>query len=80
MLVWNPNAGQGTLQSVGDCGITVLFMCTAGHCSFLSVKVTCTDLVTLITLITELELIGTGKTRKQKYHKEKQRTSIINWQ
>jgi hypothetical protein len=24
--------------TVGDCGITVLFMCTAGHCSVLSVK------------------------------------------
>jgi hypothetical protein len=34
--------------AVGDCGITVLFMCTAGHCSFLSVKVTCTDLITLM--------------------------------
>jgi hypothetical protein len=34
--------------AVGDCGIAVLFMCTAGHCSFFSVKVTCTDLVTLM--------------------------------
>jgi hypothetical protein len=32
--------------AVGDCGITVLFMCTAGYCTFLSVKVTCTDFVT----------------------------------
>jgi hypothetical protein len=34
--------------AVGDCGITVLFMCTAGHCYFLSVKVTCIDLVKLM--------------------------------
>jgi hypothetical protein len=27
--------------------VELLFMCTAGHCCFLSVKVTCTDLVTL---------------------------------
>jgi hypothetical protein len=34
--------------AVGNCRITVLFMCTTGHCSFLSVKVTCTDFVTLM--------------------------------
>jgi hypothetical protein len=34
--------------AVGDCGITVLYMLTTGHCSFLSVKVTCTDFVALI--------------------------------
>jgi hypothetical protein len=33
--------------AVSDGGITVLFMCTAGQCSFFSVKVTCTDFVVL---------------------------------
>jgi hypothetical protein len=35
-------------SAVGDCGITVLFMWTTRHCSFLGVKVTCTDFVALM--------------------------------
>jgi hypothetical protein len=41
---------DGLYFAVGGCGITVLFMCTAGHCSFLNVKVTCTDFVALMLL------------------------------
>jgi hypothetical protein len=34
--------------AVDDCGMTEFFMRTARHCSFFSVKVTCTDLVAIM--------------------------------